>query len=66
MVFENILDAIGGTPMVKLNRMADANSAEILVKVEGLNVGGSIKTRTAYNAARSSGARHPYKRLDHL
>ncbi len=56
MVFENILDAIGGTPMVKLNRMADANSAEILVKVEGLNVGGSIKTRTAYNMLREAAA----------
>ena len=49
MVFENILDAIGGTPIVKLQRMPEADSAEILVKVEALNVGGSIKTRTAYN-----------------
>lgn len=49
MVFENILDAMGNTPLIKLNRMAPSNSAEILVKFEGLNVGGSIKTRTAYN-----------------
>lgn len=49
LVYNNILDAIGHTPMVKLNRMSDENSAEILVKFEGLNVGGSIKTRTAYN-----------------
>lgn len=49
MIFENILDAMGGTPIIKLNHMAPSNSATILVKFEGLNVGGSIKTRTAYN-----------------
>lgn len=49
MVYNNILDAIGHTPMVRLNKMVDENSAEVLVKYEGLNVGGSIKTRTAYN-----------------
>ena len=35
--------------MIRLGRMVPPNSAEILVKFEGLNVGGSIKTRTAYN-----------------
>ena len=35
--------------MVRLNRMNDPEAAEVLVKYEGLNVGGSIKTRTAYN-----------------
>ena len=49
MVYNNILEAIGHTPMVRLNRMVDEDSAEVLVKYEGLNVGGSIKTRTAYN-----------------
>ena len=49
MVYENILDAIGSTPMIRLNRMAPEGGAQILVKFEGLNVGGSIKTRTAYN-----------------
>ncbi len=49
MICDNILDAIGNTPIIRLNRMTDENSAEILVKFEGLNVGGSIKTRTAYN-----------------
>ena len=49
MVYSNILEAIGNTPIIKLNRMTDENSADILVKFEGLNVGGSIKTRTAYN-----------------
>ena len=49
MVFNNVLDAIGHTPMVRLNRMNKKGNAQILVKFEGLNVGGSIKTRTAYN-----------------
>lgn len=49
MISNDILEVIGHTPLVRLNRMADENSAEILVKFEGLNVGGSIKTRTAYN-----------------
>ena len=49
MINDNILQAIGNTPIIKLNRMADKDSATILVKFEGLNVGGSIKTRTAYN-----------------
>ena len=49
MIYDNVLEAIGHTPIVRLNRMADPDSAEILVKFEGLNVGGSIKTRTAYN-----------------
>ena len=49
MVYNTILDAIGNTPLIKLNRMTDEPSAQILVKFEGLNVGGSIKTRTAYN-----------------
>lgn len=49
MIYNNVLDAIGHTPIIRLNRMNDENSAEVLVKFEGLNVGGSIKTRTAYN-----------------
>ena len=49
MVYNNILEAIGNTPMIKLNRMCEKDGADIYVKFEGLNVGGSIKTRTAYN-----------------
>ena len=52
MVYNNILEAIGHTPMIRLNRMNKPGNAEILVKFEGLNVGGSIKTRTAYNMIR--------------
>ena len=45
---------MGHTPLVRLNHLAEENAAEILVKVEGLNVGGSIKTRTAYNMIREA------------
>ena len=48
MIYDNVLAAMGSTPMIRLNRMVDPNGAQVLVKYEGLNVGGSIKTRTAY------------------
>ncbi len=62
MVYNNILEAVGHTPIVRLNRMNPPENAEILVKFEGLNVGGSIKTRTAYNMieqAEKEGVLHP-------
>lgn len=49
MIYNNVLEAIGNTPLIQLSRMVEEDSARILVKFEGLNVGGSIKTRTAYN-----------------
>lgn len=49
MIYNNVLEAIGNTLMIRLNRMVGEDSADILVKFEGVNVGGSIKTRTAYN-----------------
>ena len=49
MIYNNVLEAMGNTPMIQLNRMADPDGARVLVKYEGLNVGGSIKTRTAFN-----------------
>lgn len=49
MIYNNVLEAVGHTPMVRLQKMVEPGSAEVLVKFEGLNVGGSIKTRTAYN-----------------
>ena len=47
MICNNILDAIGNTPVIRLNHMTGPDDAEVLVKYEGLNIGGSIKTRTA-------------------
>ncbi|MBQ4129515.1 MAG: cysteine synthase family protein [Ruminococcus sp.] len=49
MICNNILEAMGDTPIIKLQHMTGEDDADILVKFEGLNVGGSIKTRTAYN-----------------
>lgn len=55
MICNNILEAIGHTPIIRLNRMnSNPESGEVLVKFEGLNVGGSIKTRTAYNMIRKA------------
>ena len=54
VIYNNILEAMGNTPLIRLSRMADEESAQILVKFEGLNVGGSIKTRTAYNMIREA------------
>ena len=49
MVYSNVLEAVGNTPLIKLSRIVPSDSADILVKYEGVNIGGSIKTRTALN-----------------
>lgn len=49
MICNNILEAVGNTPLIRLNRLVPEGAAEVLVKFEGLNVGGSVKTRTALN-----------------
>ena len=54
MIYDNVLEAMGQTPVIRLSRMNDEDSAEVLVKFEGLNVGGSIKTRTAYNMIKAA------------
>lgn len=61
MIYNNVLEFIGHTPMVQLNKMVEEDWARVLVKFEGLNVGGSIKTRTAYEmikAAEQAGKIH--------
>lgn len=57
MICNTILDAMGNTPMIRLQHMTGPEDAEILVKFEGLNVGGSIKTRTALNMILDAEAR---------
>ena len=49
MIYNNILEAVGNTPLIRLNHIVPEGAAEVLVKNEGLDVGGSIKTRTALN-----------------
>lgn len=61
MICNHILEATGNTPLIRLNRMAGVADAEILVKFEAVNIGGSIKTRTALNmiaAAEKQGRIH--------
>lgn len=49
MIYNSVLDVIGHTPIIRLNKMTGPDDAEVLVKYEAVNIGGSIKTRTAYN-----------------
>ena len=49
MIYDNVLDAVGNTPLIRLNKMTGPEDAEILVKFEAVNIGGSVKTRTAKN-----------------
>lgn len=49
MIYNNVLEAIGNTPLIRLNKMTGENDAEVLVKFEAVNIGGSIKARTAYH-----------------
>jgi len=49
LIYSNVLEAMGNTPLIRLSKIVPEGSADILVKYEGLNVGGSIKTRTAYS-----------------
>src|SRR3989338_7106248 len=48
-VSANILDLIGNTPMVKLVKVVDKNSAYVFAKLEMFNPGGSVKDRIALN-----------------
>ena len=48
MIYNDVLDAMGRTPMIRLNKLSEPDAAQIIVKYEGINIGGSVKTRTAY------------------
>ena len=61
MVYNNVLEALGHTPLIKLNRIVDDTMADVLVKYEAVNIGGSIKTRTAYNMIREAELRGDIK-----
>ena len=62
MIYHDVLEAIGNTPLIRLNRLTGPEDAEILVKFEAVNIGGSVKTRTALNMileAEKEGRIHP-------
>jgi cysteine synthase len=48
-LYNSILDLIGNTPIVKLNKLPDQNGAEVYIKLESFNPGGSVKDRAAFN-----------------
>jgi len=52
MRFQNILEAIGRTPLVRVNRMAKHLPCQVWAKCEFLNPGGSVKDRIGYNMVR--------------
>lgn len=61
-IANSILDTIGATPLVRLNRVVPAGAAEVLGKMESLNPGGSVKDRIAQSmveAAERDGLLHP-------
>jgi cysteine synthase A len=47
MIYSNIYETIGRTPIIRLNRLTDEKMAEVLVKLEYFNPGGSVKDRIA-------------------
>jgi cysteine synthase A len=63
-ICKNILETIGRTPLVRLNRLASANSSEVLVKLEAFNPMRSVKDRIGYSmieAAEAEGRISPGK-----
>lgn len=61
-IYRNVLDAIGDTPMVQLNRVVGRHDARVLAKLEFLNPGGSVKDRMALHIiedAERTGALRP-------
>ena len=54
MIYENILETIGSTPLVKLNRMGQDLEATVYLKCEFFNPGGSVKDRIGYNMVKKA------------
>jgi len=62
MIYENVLDTIGKTPIVRLNKLVSKDSAAVFVKLESFNPGGSVKDRIALSmieAAEKDGSLKP-------
>lgn len=49
MIYNSLLEMIGNTPVLKLSHIANENGADVYVKLEGKNPGGSVKDRAAYS-----------------
>ena len=61
MILNNVLEAVGNTPLIRLNKLTVPDDAEVLVKFEAVNIGGSIKTRSAYHMIREARRRGELK-----
>ncbi|NLZ73388.1 MAG: pyridoxal-phosphate dependent enzyme, partial [Bacteroidales bacterium] len=53
-VYNSIEELIGNTPIVKLNRLVEKDSADVYVKLEWYNPGSSVKDRIALNMIESA------------
>ena len=51
-LYNSVLDLIGNTPIVKLNRIPDPHGADVYMKLESFNPGGSVKDRAAFEMIR--------------
>ena len=56
MVYNNILQTIGNTPLVRINKLSNKKNVNIFAKIEGRNPGGSIKDRVALKMIESAEA----------
>ncbi len=66
MLFENVLQAIGNTPLIRIKGFTGEDDGEIYAKAECCNVGGSIKTRTAFNMIRDAESHGKLKNGSHI
>ena len=64
-VVNSVLELIGNTPMIRLNRVTNGVEAAVLAKLEYLNPTGSVKDRIAARSVVSARKLHP-RRLQHL
>ena len=66
MIYDNILETIGNTPMIRINKMCPNKDVNIFAKVEGFNPTGSIKDRIAVamiEQAEAEGKLYPGKTI---
>jgi cystathionine beta-synthase len=66
MLYNNILETIGNTPLVRINRVKDKLKCNLFAKCEYFNPGGSIKDRIAYRMVKNAEAEGRIKRGDTL
>ena len=63
-LYNNVVELIGNTPLIKLNRILEESSAEIFVKLESFNPAGSVKDRIALNMVEDAEAKGKIKKGD--